>query len=183
MTIHPDAVMALCMVVAGIASWVSWYVAERRQRPARAAEAADRAEKDAERARRDALIYDEIVGHKDMPGVPDKKPMAQRLEIVEAMIRSAVRELHPNGGSSLADTINATHKLAAQAADHSIRLAEDLEAANDALESHTRQDESRFTYLDTLLGHIRTAVESNDVRALTEALDQFDKIQKEKHLP
>lgn len=81
-----------------------------------------------EKRRREWLVQDEILGHKDVPGVPDKRPMSTRLATLEIGMQDVRRELHPNGGSSLADTITQTHRLAERAADHAKLVADSLEA-------------------------------------------------------
>lgn len=173
MNIDPQLGVIIIMALGGAISLATWYITERRQRPLREAEARERASRDAEKARRDALIYDEIVGHKDMPGVPDKVPMAKRLETVEAGVRTVVRELHPNGGASLADTINATHRLAEQAADHSLHVAEALEESTSALDAHADFDDERFQRVMQVLAEIRKAIAGGDLDSLKEALDRW----------
>lgn len=74
----------------------------------------------------DALIKDEILGHKNIPSVPDKKSMSERLGLVEVGLNEVRRELHPNGGASLADKIVETHKLAEQALAEQARVARAL---------------------------------------------------------
>ena len=80
----------------------------------------------AERARRregDYLLRQLLVGRKDVPGFEDTPGLDKRLTDQEMRLASVVittqgmsRELHPNHGTSLKDTVDATHRLAQQAA-------------------------------------------------------------------
>ena len=70
-----------------------------------------------------ALQQDELLGHKNIPGVPDKPSLSERhaetnvrLTKLEIDVSEMARELHPNGGSSMLDTVNKTHRLAEDAA-------------------------------------------------------------------
>ena len=60
-----------------------------------------------ERRIREALVQDEILGHKGIQGVADKRGISERLAAIELIGNQNSRELHPNGGNSLADRVNA----------------------------------------------------------------------------
>lgn len=73
-----------------LAAWITWWPGHKQRKLAQ------------------WLIQDEIIGHKNLPGVPDKPPISHRLGALEIGMQSLQRELHPNGGASLADRVNAT---------------------------------------------------------------------------
>lgn len=107
---------------------------------------------------RSTLVEDEILGHRGVRGLPDKKGLSERLALVELGVGQVQRELHPNGGTSLADTIMATHRLAEQAADHATGIARDLSEDRDATErlgdlfqQHNKDDDRRFAEVAALL--------------------------------
>lgn len=62
-------------------------------------------------ALRHYLVEDEIIGHKDVPGVPDKDGLGQRTARMEIALSGIQRELYPNGGSSLADAVQETRAM------------------------------------------------------------------------
>jgi LmbE family N-acetylglucosaminyl deacetylase len=98
-----------------------------------------------EKRRRDTLVAATILGVHGVQGVADRDGMDERLERVEGNVDKITKELHPSNGKSLAETVQATHQLAADAADHSIGLAQDLAEQNN-------ENSERFRRLEEHLG-------------------------------
>lgn len=71
-------------------------------------------EKEEAANRRKYLVEDEILGHTNIPGIPDKDGLGKRAARMEMAISGMQRELHPNGGSSMNDKVNQTLTLVAQ---------------------------------------------------------------------
>ena len=97
----------------------------------------------AERRIREALVQDEILGHRGIQGVPDKRGLSDRLATIELIGNQNARELHPNGGHSLADNVTETRRLAEQAVD---AAAAGVKAAElkETVEAHALLDQEHW---------------------------------------
>ena len=96
---------ALGGLIGGIATALGIYASHRKERQAKRVA--------------DLLLRDLIVGHTGIPGVADRDGLDKRLTKQEHRLAAVVlnvqdisKELHPNGGASLADKVNSTHALA-----------------------------------------------------------------------
>jgi hypothetical protein len=93
-----------------------------------------------EREQRRFLVEDEIIGHKDVPGVVDKDGLGVRTARMELILGGVQRELHPNGGASLADKVNETHRMVAQGTQEIAATAVRVAEVNEIMEQHARDD-------------------------------------------
>ena len=104
-----------------------------------------------EKAVTDALVKDEILGHRGIQGVPDKRGLSERLGMLELGLGGIQRELYPDGNGSLGTKIIDTHRLAEQAAiaaaDAAAKVdqrALDWEHLAEEVRAHARLDEEHW---------------------------------------
>ena len=98
----------------------------------------------AERRIREALVQDEILGHRGIQGVPDKRGLSERLATIELIGNQNARELHPNGGHSLADNVTETRRLAEQAVGTAAEVAEQAAELKRTVEAHALLDQEHW---------------------------------------
>ena len=98
----------------------------------------------AERRVREALVQDEILGHKGVQGVPDKRGISERLGAIELIGNQNARELHPNGGHSLADNVVETRRLAELAVTAAADVAEKAAELKTKVEAHALLDQEHW---------------------------------------
>ena len=98
----------------------------------------------AERRVREALVQDEILGHKGIQGVPDKRGISERLATIELIGNQNARELHPNGGHSLADNVTETRRLAERAVDTAVAAAVKAAELKETVEAHALLDQEHW---------------------------------------
>ena len=98
----------------------------------------------AERRIREALVQDEILGHRGILGVPDKRGLSERLATIELIGNQNARELHPNGGHSLADNVTETRRLAERALEAGATAAAKAAELKETVEAHALLDQEHW---------------------------------------